>query len=570
MQCIPQNDIACFYNNNKRKGNFKIVKSKIDNFVSEMIATKIDPNFKKLYDERCDNSKSLLFIFSMINNVNNISSLANSMKYLMKHDIPILFTLSIIANPHNPKKYTLLVDSLKPLATIANVDLVNLMDFLQIVKKHICADSMFVDDNLLYELLYFKCVNDNDDNANYRININKLTKHPIWKIVFDDFLSQNDIIVSNTKIFNLLDAILTYEHGIRIIKNIMTMAVIKKFYYCLSINKYVISNNIYERPNIATAYSPFIYVYGDIIDMLYEKHFFDNSKLDKITEIFNNIKQTAIESIANDSNISFSKSFRDTIIKKIKNIVLITNANKTINVNDEIINGNEFYQILLNVGNLRYLNIVKKISTDCDKYNVSINGDIYSFHINMYYDTCLNMIYLPTSMMDDVFININESDAYNYGGIGSMIGHEIMHSIDSHSIHHDFNGILNYWISDDDMLLYQHNIIDKLYSNYSDSDFNLNMTESENISDILGLKICLKTFIKKCNRKNIHIFFMRWATIFDNDNTTHLKKVFDEHAPKKIRVNAPMGHLIEYYKLFDVNESHANYINKANRITYLD
>jgi endothelin-converting enzyme/putative endopeptidase len=70
--------------------------------------------------------------------------------------------------------------------------------------------------------------------------------------------------------------------------------------------------------------------------------------------------------------------------------------------------------------------------------------------INAYYDPQLNTINFPAGILQPPFFDPNKDDAVNYGAIGMIIGHEIIHGFDDQGRKFDAHGNLRDWWTADD------------------------------------------------------------------------------------------------------------------------
>lgn len=70
--------------------------------------------------------------------------------------------------------------------------------------------------------------------------------------------------------------------------------------------------------------------------------------------------------------------------------------------------------------------------------------------INAYYDPQLNTINFPAGILQPPFFDPAKDDAVNYGAIGMVIGHEIIHGFDDQGRKFDAHGNLRDWWTDED------------------------------------------------------------------------------------------------------------------------
>lgn len=74
--------------------------------------------------------------------------------------------------------------------------------------------------------------------------------------------------------------------------------------------------------------------------------------------------------------------------------------------------------------------------------------------INAYYDPQLNTINFPAGILQPPFFDPSKDDAVNYGAIGMVIGHEIIHGFDDQGRKYDAKGNLRDWWTADDAKKY--------------------------------------------------------------------------------------------------------------------
>ncbi|HVN20866.1 MAG TPA: M13 family metallopeptidase [Dongiaceae bacterium] len=75
--------------------------------------------------------------------------------------------------------------------------------------------------------------------------------------------------------------------------------------------------------------------------------------------------------------------------------------------------------------------------------------------INAYYDPQLNTINFPAGILQPPYFDSSKDDAVNYGAIGMVIGHEIIHGFDDEGRKFDEKGNLRDWWTADDTSKYE-------------------------------------------------------------------------------------------------------------------
>src|SRR5207237_4281628 len=61
----------------------------------------------------------------------------------------------------------------------------------------------------------------------------------------------------------------------------------------------------------------------------------------------------------------------------------------------------------------------------------------------------------PAGILQPPFFDPNADDAYNYGGIGTVIGHEMTHGFDDQGAKYDAEGNLRNWFTLEDLKNFQ-------------------------------------------------------------------------------------------------------------------
>ncbi len=196
--------------------------------------------------------------------------------------------------------------------------------------------------------------------------------------------------------------------------------------------------------------------------------------------------------------------------------------------------------------------------------------------VNAYFDPNANEIAFPAGIMQPPFFDAAADDAVNYGGIGSVIGHEITHGFDDEGRKFDHKGNLKDWWTAEDKKRFEKKaaVLAKQFDDFVAIDgmhVNGNLTLGENIADLGGLIIAFKAFQKSQEGKERKIlngftpeqrFFLGYATTEAGTIRPELLKkylVIDPHSPSLFRVLGPLADMIEFYEAFGVKEGDKMY-----------
>ncbi len=225
-------------------------------------------------------------------------------------------------------------------------------------------------------------------------------------------------------------------------------------------------------------------MFGYHLQDVYENNNYDNDTNNQVLEIFNNMKNYCIEYFTKTK--FFSKETCLEAIKKLNYLdIVIGRTQYYIDLNNLSKLDNDFYNNVLEISYFYYKETIKNIGKRVDRKYISVNSDLYSYMLNAYYDPRSNMIYIPTSIMSKIFFDKNAEAIYNYGGIGSIIGHELMHSFDNIGSQYDELGHIRNWWTDNDYNKYEYEVnkVRKHYSRISINgmQINPNISISENL-----------------------------------------------------------------------------------------
>jgi putative endopeptidase len=121
--------------------------------------------------------------------------------------------------------------------------------------------------------------------------------------------------------------------------------------------------------------------------------------------------------------------------------------------------------------------------------------------VNAYYSHSGNEIVFPAGILQPPFFDINADDAFNYGAIGSVIGHEMTHGFDDSGRHFDADGNMKNWWTDNDAKAFMDRAA--VMKNFFDDievapgvKANGEFTLGENLADYGGVAIAFDAYKK--------------------------------------------------------------------------
>jgi len=204
--------------------------------------------------------------------------------------------------------------------------------------------------------------------------------------------------------------------------------------------------------------------------------------------------------------------------------------------------------------------------------------------VNAYYRPSTNEICFPAAILQPPFFDINADDAYNYGGIGAVIGHEIGHGFDDQGSQYDSVGNMVNWWSDEDRANFTERA-DKLIAQYDlfeprevpGQHVNGALTVGENIGDLGGLTVALQAYeISQGGSEGPEEdgltarqrFFTGWATIWRSKRRAEYAQRLlsvDPHSPPEFRANI-VRNLEEFHAAYGTQPEDALWLDPEDRV----
>ena len=190
--------------------------------------------------------------------------------------------------------------------------------------------------------------------------------------------------------------------------------------------------------------------------------------------------------------------------------------------------------------------------------------------VNAYYNPLQNEIVFPAAIMQPPFFDPKADDAVNYGAMGGVIGHELMHGFDDQGSKFDAKGNYVSWWTDQDRKLFEERTakLVKQYNGYvaiDDLHVNGELTLGENIGDFGGLLVAFDAFhMTEQAKKGEKIdgltpdqrFFLSWAQSWRRTYRPEALKLqvnTDPHSPSNFRVIGPISNMDSFAKAFSCN-----------------
>jgi predicted metalloendopeptidase len=203
--------------------------------------------------------------------------------------------------------------------------------------------------------------------------------------------------------------------------------------------------------------------------------------------------------------------------------------------------------------------------------------------VNAYYNPLANEIVFPAAILQPPFFDMTADDAVNYGGIGSVIGHEISHGFDDQGRKFDDKGALRDWwtAEDDERFQALASRLTAQYSAYSPLPgltVNGELTLGENIGDLSGVAVAHKAYAISLDGAEAPVldgftgeqrFYMGWAQVWARkyrEDELRRRLLTDPHSPSEYRVNGIVRNMPAFFSAFEVKPGDGLYLPPAEQV----
>ena len=203
--------------------------------------------------------------------------------------------------------------------------------------------------------------------------------------------------------------------------------------------------------------------------------------------------------------------------------------------------------------------------------------------VNAYYNPTTNEICFPAGILQRPFFDPEADDAFNYGAIGVVIGHEMTHGFDAQGRNYDKNGnMIDWWTaSDAENFNKRAQVCVDFFSAIKvlpDLNANGKLTLGENIADHGGLQVsynAYKNATKDAPLKEIdgltadQRFFLAYAGVWAANITEEEirnRTKSDPHSLGEWRVNGALPHIDAWYEAFNVKPTDKLYLPADKRV----
>lgn len=195
--------------------------------------------------------------------------------------------------------------------------------------------------------------------------------------------------------------------------------------------------------------------------------------------------------------------------------------------------------------------------------------DLTAPEVNAYYDPTYNEIVFPAGVLQPPLFHRDFPRAMNYGGIGTVMGHELTHGFDDQGRKFDGTGTMSPWWEPETLGRFEEraDCVERLYGGFAiepDLPLNGKLTLGENIADLGGLRAAFSAYRASAAAEGPEaspvagltpeqLFFVAYAQSWCEvtaPETARVLHTIDPHAPAHFRVNGSVMSLPAFAETF--------------------
>ncbi len=314
---------------------------------------------------------------------------------------------------------------------------------------------------------------------------------------------------------------------------------------------------------------------GEAVGKLYVKKYFPESSKQLAIELVKDLQNALAERI--QENTWMTDVTKKQAIEKLRAFrIRIGYPDKWQN-NDSAVVVDESKSLRENLENLNVVlqkyEVKKRFGKPVDKEEWFCTPQT----VNAFYSPETNSINFPAAILQAPFFDPEADAAANFGGIGSVIGHEMSHGFDDQGCQFDKNGNLNNWWTAEDKANYDKRT--KVLADWFSTQevipglkVNGEKTLGENIGDNGGINVAFRAFqnaIKKNPLENKdgftpeQRFFLAYGRVWASNIAPQFVAYIvnsDTHSPNIARVNGALPMIDAWYDTFGIKQGDKLYV----------
>ena len=317
---------------------------------------------------------------------------------------------------------------------------------------------------------------------------------------------------------------------------------------------------------------------GELLGKTYVDRYFPPQSKAQMEELVANLKKAAARRIQGNSWMGDATK-KAALVKLSKMDVMVGYPDKFRDFSKLVMKPDDLYGNIKRSSAFEWAYQLEDLNKPVDRKKWAMSPAT----VNAYNGGLENKIVFPAGILAPPFFDPKADAAVNYGAIGAVIGHEIMHGFDDQGRKIDENGAVRDWWTPDDAKRFKAltDALDKQYSSYEAAPgifINGALTMGENIGDMSGLEVAYEAYKISLNGKPAPVidgltgdqrFFLAFAQAWrgeQREDAIKTQVASDPHSPRRYRVIGPLRNLDAWYDAFKIGPESKFYIAPEKRV----
>ena len=469
------------------------------------------------------------------------------------------------------------------------VKMFEMIGYKPAVAKHKMQDVLKIETAIAQKSFSQVQLRDPQANYNKMTMVELIKKAPFdWKTYFKDLevkdvkevnVSQPTPIIATVKIIN------TYPLAMQ--KNYLEFHLLNTAASKLS-DKFVEENFAFYgkilsgtpkmQPRWKRAQAAVDEMLGEGIGRLYVEKYFPAAAKERMLNLVHNLQKALAERI--NAQEWMSDTTKAKALDKLNSYYIkIGYPNKWRDYSKFLVNKDSYWDNFKRHSAFESDYIANKAGKPVDRDEWQMNPQ----EVNAYYDPSTNEICFPAGILQPPFFDMTADDAFNYGAIGTVIGHEMTHGFDDEGCQYDkYGNMVNWWTQSD---AEKFKARTKVMSDFFDKievlpglHANGELTLGENIADHGGLNVSFQAYKNATKDAPLGVkdgftadqrcflaFAGVWAGEIRDAEIRELTKL-DVHSLAKWRVDGALPQIDAWYDAFNIQPGDPLYLPKDKRV----
>lgn len=334
-----------------------------------------------------------------------------------------------------------------------------------------------------------------------------------------------------------------------------------------------------NRPRWKRAVSAVDGALGEAVGKMYVEEYFPASSKERMIQLVKNLQKSLserIQGLAWMSDATKEKAQEKLAAFRIK----IGYPDKWKDYSKLDIKNDSYYANMKRASEWEYDRMLEKLGKPVDPDEWLMTPQT----VNAYYNPTTNEICFPAGILQYPFFDMKADDAFNYGAIGVVIGHEMTHGFDDQGRQYDKEGNLKDWWTAEDGKNFETRakVMSDFFSNITVAPglkANGQLTLGENIADHGGLQVSYNAFKNAMKETPLTTidgftpeqrFFLAYANVWAGNIRPEQilnQTKSDPHALGKWRVDGALPQIGAWYEAFGIQPSDSMYLPVEKRVS---